>query len=205
MPRSLPKRERTAFHEAGHVVVANRFRIPVRKVTIAPDGNALGDTQFAPFNEMCDSRTAKKVTRRQWLERYTILALAGTASEICRLEEHKEVSDSNREAFRNRWLPKLWKENSDDNKYAEDYIRNILEIHPFTDPQTLCEAEEYRERSIYRSLLWEWTCRLMAFWTTWQNVEAVARKLLEAETISGRQAKRLLRPSPNSRRDRGFL
>jgi ATP-dependent Zn protease len=74
------ERERaTAYHEAGHAVVAMALGRPVRHVTILPDGRFLGLCEFG-----------KSVFRpsEDALERESLIALAGLAAEARYIGEY---------------------------------------------------------------------------------------------------------------------
>jgi ATP-dependent Zn protease len=62
----------TAYHEAGHAVVALALNRPVHKVSVLPGRDLLGQCQFG-----------KGVFRptEDWLEREVLIALAGMAAE----------------------------------------------------------------------------------------------------------------------------
>jgi len=64
--------EATAFHEAGHAVVALALDRPVHRVSIEPNQDRLGQCEFG-----------KGVHRQSqdWLEREILIALAGLAAE----------------------------------------------------------------------------------------------------------------------------
>ena len=64
--------EATAFHEAGHAVVALALDRPIHKVSVLPGKDLLGQCQFG-----------KGVHRPSddWLEREILIALAGLAAE----------------------------------------------------------------------------------------------------------------------------
>src|SRR5687767_13873734 len=64
--------ETTAYHEAGHAVVALALGRPVHKVSILPDRELLGVCEFA-----------KGMFRpsEDWLEREALIALGGVAAE----------------------------------------------------------------------------------------------------------------------------
>jgi ATP-dependent Zn protease len=64
--------ESTAYHEAGHAVVALALGRPIHKVSVLPDRERLGECQFG-----------KSVFRpsEDWLEREILVALAGLAAE----------------------------------------------------------------------------------------------------------------------------
>jgi ATP-dependent Zn protease len=69
---SHPHDEATAYHEAGHAVVALALGRPVHKVTVLPDRERLGHCRFA-----------KAVVRPSddWVEIEMLIALAGLAAE----------------------------------------------------------------------------------------------------------------------------
>jgi ATP-dependent Zn protease len=71
--------EATAFHEAGHAVVALVLQRPVTRVSVLPDRHALGECFFG-----------KPVFRpsEDWLEREVLIALAGLAAEAMRTGEY---------------------------------------------------------------------------------------------------------------------
>ena len=62
----------TAYHEAGHAVVALALERPIHKVSVLPGRDLLGQCQFG-----------KGVFRptEDWLEREVLIALAGMAAE----------------------------------------------------------------------------------------------------------------------------
>lgn len=62
----------TAYHEAGHAVLALALGRPVQHISILPDGRFLGVCKFG-----------KSVFRpsEDWLERETLIALGGIAAE----------------------------------------------------------------------------------------------------------------------------
>jgi ATP-dependent Zn protease len=67
-----PHNEATAYHEAGHAVIALALGRPVQHVSILPDRELLGQCAFG-----------KAVFRpsQDWLEREILIALAGLAAE----------------------------------------------------------------------------------------------------------------------------
>ena len=67
-----PSDEATAYHEAGHAVVALALGRPVQRVSILPDRQHLGHCEFG-----------KGVFRpsEDWLEREILIALGGLAAE----------------------------------------------------------------------------------------------------------------------------
>jgi ATP-dependent Zn protease len=64
----------TAYHEAGHAVVALALGRPVQRVSILPDRVHLGQ---------CEFRKGESRPTDDWLEREMLIALAGLAAEAC--------------------------------------------------------------------------------------------------------------------------
>src|SRR5258708_5662043 len=62
----------TAYHEAGHAVVALALRRPVRGVSVLGDRDHLGS---------CESRRGVFRPSEDWLEREILIALGGIAAE----------------------------------------------------------------------------------------------------------------------------
>ncbi|MAT40019.1 MAG: cell division protein FtsH [Ectothiorhodospiraceae bacterium] len=67
----------TAYHEAGHVLVAKKIpeADPVHKVTIIPRGRALGVTTYLPIDE-------KHTYSKEYLEAMIAYAMGGRAAEL---------------------------------------------------------------------------------------------------------------------------
>jgi cell division protease FtsH len=80
----VPERERrrTAYHEAGHAIVARLLPEAdrVHKVTIVPRGRALGVTQYLPSEDVL-SATLDQLRAR------TVVAMGGRAAEIIAFQE----------------------------------------------------------------------------------------------------------------------
>jgi len=68
----LPHDEPTAYHEAGHAVIALALGRPVHHVSIRPDRERLG---------LCEFRKAVFRPSEDWLEREILIALGGLAAE----------------------------------------------------------------------------------------------------------------------------
>ncbi len=79
---SADEKRSTAYHEAGHVLVAKLIpnSDPVHKVTIIPRGRALGLTHFLPLDE-------KHNYPRSYLEGMLVRLLGGRAAELIVFEE----------------------------------------------------------------------------------------------------------------------
>lgn len=67
-----PADDATAYHEAGHAVVALALGRPVHKVSILPNRDRLG---------WCEFRKGVFRPSEDWLEREVLIALAGMAAE----------------------------------------------------------------------------------------------------------------------------
>jgi ATP-dependent Zn protease len=74
-----PFDEATAYHEAGHAVVALALGRPIHRVSVLPDGQFLGLCQFG-----------KGVFRpsEDWLEREILIALGGVAAEAIHTDNY---------------------------------------------------------------------------------------------------------------------
>jgi ATP-dependent Zn protease len=68
----LPHDEATAYHEAGHAVVALALGRPVQRVSVLPGHNHLG---------RCEFRKGVFRPSEDWLEREILIALGGIAAE----------------------------------------------------------------------------------------------------------------------------
>lgn len=62
----------TAYHEAGHAVVALALKRPVQRVSVLPDENRLG---------WCEFKKGVFRPTEDWLEREMLISLAGLAAE----------------------------------------------------------------------------------------------------------------------------
>ena len=81
---SEEERKNTAYHEAGHTLVAKLLpgTDPIHKVTIIPRGRALGLTQQLPIDE---KHTYPKDFSA---EQHLVILLGGRAAEELVLEQH---------------------------------------------------------------------------------------------------------------------
>jgi len=70
--QATPRDRATAYHEAGHAVVALWHERPVHKVNILPQGSRLG---------VCEFRKGVHRPSNDWLETEMLIALAGLAAE----------------------------------------------------------------------------------------------------------------------------
>jgi ATP-dependent Zn protease len=54
-PKRISQLTKTAYHEAGHAVVALRLRQPVKRVSILPDETGLGRVTFSGFQKLIEA------------------------------------------------------------------------------------------------------------------------------------------------------
>lgn len=67
----------TAYHEAGHAVMALFLRRPIQKVTIAPGQSAIGDQHLGA----CQIRKGPGKGSKDWFEEEVMILLAGMVAE----------------------------------------------------------------------------------------------------------------------------
>ena len=106
-------RELTAYHEAGHAVIALALGRPIHRVTICPDKELAGSCAFG-----------KPVFRpsEDWLEREALIALAGLAAEA-RFSGEYELQGAARDR---RYVASLALQRTGDVRKAERLERRLL-------------------------------------------------------------------------------
>jgi ATP-dependent Zn protease len=67
----------TAYHEAGHAVMALILGRPIQKVTIAPSQLPLGSTRLGA----CEMKKGRSKSTQDWLEDDVLILLAGMVAE----------------------------------------------------------------------------------------------------------------------------
>jgi ATP-dependent Zn protease len=105
--------EATAYHEAGHAVVALALGRPVQRVTIVADREHLGTCAF---------RKAVFRPSEDWLEREALIALAGLAAEA-RFTGVYELDGAARDR---RYVLELAQRRTGDARKAERLERRLL-------------------------------------------------------------------------------
>jgi ATP-dependent Zn protease len=110
---SEASRELTAYHEAGHAVIALVLGRPIHRVTILADKDQLGSCAFG-----------KPVFRpsEDWLEREALIALAGLAAEA-RFSGVYELQGAARDR---RYVSTLALQRTGDERKAERLERRLL-------------------------------------------------------------------------------
>lgn len=190
--QSDEERKLTAYHEAGHAVVAHCLPSvdPVHRVSIVSRGLTLGSTMIPPKIDRYNQ------TKTQLLEHITVL-LGGRAAEEVKLGEFSigassdiaqataiaremvtefgmsrlgPISFASRAGPGNGWTPPLFREKADySDRVAEKIDREVERI-----------IDECFERA--KELVKEEEAKL----------DSVARRLMEVETIGGEEFERLM-------------
>lgn len=76
-PTADAQRIATAYHEAGHAVMALSLGRPIQKVTIAPAKLQLGGTRLG----LCEIQKGRSKATKDWLEDEVLILLAGMVAE----------------------------------------------------------------------------------------------------------------------------
>ncbi len=184
------EKERVAFHEAGHAVLAYVLpnADPVHKVTILPTGFALGVTQQLPMEE-------RHIHRKESIEDSLTVRMGGRAAEIIiygdlstgasnDLVENTELA---RKMVREWGMsdkvgPMAWGSQGqvflgEDLLHSRDYSEATASVVDGEIEQILRSQEEKAITLLTRHR---------------SGLEAVARALLESETIDGEEVGRLV-------------
>src|SRR5271154_137066 len=109
-----PAAEHTAYHEAGHAVMALALGRPVDHVSILPDAQFLGH---------CEFRKAVFRPSEDWLEREMLIALAGAAAEARHTGEYAwDAADRDRASAEELAAERA----ADDARKAQRLLRRTL-------------------------------------------------------------------------------
>jgi hypothetical protein len=159
--KRLPKTlQATAYHEAGHAVLAREFGISIDHVTIVPNeaANSLGHVLRASTSDWeHDLRTEGDVEPAQWgpMFQHVVQSLAGCVAEAKFTGRHNyQGAHSDR-----------------------------VSVY---DALTAIAAEEQERRALFK-WLWVRTENHLARPRVWAQVEAVAHALLEQQTLTAEQ------------------
>lgn len=187
---SESEKERVAFHEGGHAVLAYLlpYADPVHKVTILPTGMALGVTQQLPLEE-------KHINSKEYIEDSLVVRMGGRVAELI-IYGDLSTGASN-DLVRNTELarkmvrewgmsdevgPMAWGSHEmvflgDDLMHTRDYSEQTSRVIDEEVEKILREQEQRALELLgkHRS-----------------GLEAVAKELLEKETVAGSEVMRLV-------------
>jgi hypothetical protein len=161
------ERRRTAYHEAGHAVMAFELGLSIREVTIVPDdaGNFLGRVTGTPLGPDVMARFAEYDPDRHLVEQLIMFPLAGGIAEQELTGQVENLGD-------------------------EDDLTNSFDL-----ALRVCGSDE--EANLFVEGLWERTRAQIQSPPTWAAVEAVAAALLGQQRLSGRKARAIYRSAQN--------
>lgn len=153
------KLKTTAFHEAGHAVVAAMLGIPFQRVTIRPDAVYAGHVTLAPDDapeQVCpwNPDWDVKQARRYW-KRHICGLLAGALAETI--------------------YTRCWHQQPVDDEFTDE--SKALEIADYFDPPG--KAAQWVNRLRFQTLE---TLRAPQVWAA---VDAVAQELVRAKALDG--------------------
>jgi cell division protease FtsH len=180
---SESEKERVAFHESGHAVLSYvlPFADPLLKVSIIPTGMALGVTQQLPLEE-------KHIYRREYIEDSLAVRMGGRVAELLiygdlstgasdDLQRNTELARKMvREwGMSDRVGPMAWGPQGtvflgEDLMHSRDYSEDTSRVVDEEVARILREQEERAQRVLDEHRA---------------GLEAVARELLEKETVDG--------------------
>jgi hypothetical protein len=160
--RSAKKRRAlaaTAYHEAGHAVVAVEMHRPLRRVTVVPDGarKTLGCCEQAPWPRWFrrQPRRERDNRTRDFIEAQALIDFAGGIAEARFKGSRRRLGA------------------------CRDRNNALTLLERLSGSRKECEA--------YAAWLYARTENLLAQGYVWRMVEAVAAELLRKGTLSGRQ------------------
>jgi ATP-dependent Zn protease len=175
--------EATAYHEAGHVVIAQRSRILLERVTIdqneLPDGLAGGIGIHAA--QTLDDETLRAKggydIARDILEPYIRVCLAGRQAQS--KYNRRSVREGHSEA---------------EIKYAKELIQQIEYARLYELHNGSAKMEDVSEemQKAYLTRLCDETDTLLGIPVVWEEIKSIANALLEQKTLSSEAAKNIM-------------
>jgi cell division protease FtsH len=194
MVMSDAEKEMTAYHEAGHALLALKMpkHDPIHKATIIPRGQALGMVQALPEQD-----------RLSWhkdeMEQRIAMAMAGKAAEIVKYGEDSvsggALSDIQQASQMARMMvmrlgmsEKVG--NIDYAEAAEGYSGNTGGFSVSTPTKEIIESE------VKRIIDDGFNLAMKTIKDCHDEFERIAQGLLEFETLSGEEIKRVMRGEP---------
>jgi len=201
MVMSEEEKTNTAYHEAGHALVALHMPAhdPLHKVTIIPRGRALGVTMSLP------ERDRYGMTRQELIARLT-MAFGGRIAEELIFGAEKVTTgaaDDIRQAttLARRMVTEWGMSNAlGPLRYSENEEEVFLG-HSVTQRKNVSDATAEAIDNEIRRLVTEAESRARSILTEHiDNLHKIAKALLEFETLSGADIDRLLKGEPVERR-----
>lgn len=169
--KSVPKTTRTAYHEAGHAVLACVFGIEFESVSLLfdDDDDFSGCFQIQEGEETkVDQLDARK--KRDIMEQYVMVALAGEVSEFLLTGRHR-LRDS-----------------------LSDYLKAYKLVLDLCIPSATYDPDN-KEGELYIRWLSERCKNILKAPQNWCAVECLAREIMEHKTIRGWEAVEIIENS----------
>jgi cell division protease FtsH len=195
---SLEERKNTAYHEAGHALVAKLIpgSDPIHKVTIIPRGMALGLTQQLPIDE-------RHTYPKEYLVNSITILLGGRAAEQLVLV-HETTGAGNDIERATKLARKMICEWGMSDKMGpvnygkdEEHIflgREIAKHRDFSE-KTAQDIDEEMKKLVHGC--YERAKALLS--TNMDALHAIANKLLEKETLDGQEIDIIIKDSVNDK------
>lgn len=187
---SAKERELTAYHEAGHAIVAKALpgADPLHKVTIIPRGMSLGMTQQLPAED-------RSTASRGYLLQRLAIAMGGRAAEMLVFKEMtngagqdiRVSTDLARKMVAQWGMSFLGPINMD---HAEEmvFLGRELSTQKIVSEQTSQRVDREIKRLVLDS--YDWAVRILE--ERRSALDALAHVLLEKETLDGREVDGIL-------------
>ena len=199
MVMSEDEKQMTAYHEAGHALLALKLpkHDPIHKATIIPRGQALGMVQPLPENDRLSMH-------KDQLEQMIAMAMGGKAAEIYQFGAEQvsggasgDIQQASRIArtmvMRLGMSDKVG--NIDYTEAAEGYSGNTAGF------SVSAKTKETIEDEVKRIIDEGFDLAMKTITDNAEGFERIAQGLLEYETLSGEELKRVMRGEPPHKED----
>jgi len=170
--RERKRLEATAYHEAGHAVAGYLLRRRFEYVTIVPEGDCEGVTEFGPLDHLIGALVegAESGPILAYLRQALVTVLAGPTAE----ERWSGVPQP---------LEHLW---GQDALATEDDHAQAIDMAGFIGNNPEDAASVLRDAALEARLLWREP-------RNWAAVDVLAAELLQVQRVEGRRARRVIR------------